>query len=52
MSAVTIERCKQYKALGKYAVVLTDGRLGEGRTRKEALIAAQCADAINVKRMA
>ena len=43
-----IEKIKRYKALGKWCVVLDDGRMGEGRSVGAALAKAKLPDAVNV----
>lgn len=47
-----IEKVQHYKALGKWSVVLHDGRLGEGLTVGLALDDAKRADAPNVRKLA
>lgn len=44
-----IERVKRYRALDRYAVVLTDGRLGKGYCVRDAWFDAQRPDAYNVR---
>ena len=46
-----IEKIKRYKALGKWSVILDDGRLGEGRSVGAALAKAKLPNAANVNKV-
>ena len=52
MERENIEKVQHYRALGKWSVLLFDGRLGTGLTVGEALDNAKLPDAANVKRIA
>ena len=46
-----VEKVQRYRALGKWTVVLDDGRMGEGNSVGAALAKAKSPDAVNVKRV-
>lgn len=46
-----VEKVQRYRALGKWTVVLDDGRMGEGNSVGVALAKAKLPDAVNVKRV-
>lgn len=47
-----IAKVQRYKALGKWSVLLDDGRLGEGNSVGAALAKAKQANAVNINRIA